>query len=50
MTNKIHFKAPVILDNLEGWGPSSIPNKYKDMPYQPFHKSENIGKVIILTL
>ena len=45
---KAHFLAPKILDNLKGWGPSTIPCKYKDMPYQPFYKSENIGKVLLL--
>jgi translation initiation factor 3 subunit D len=39
------FDPPVIQDNPTGWGPNSIPEKYRDMPYQPFSKSDRIGKV-----
>jgi len=40
-----HFIAPRIQENSEGWGPSSEPEKYKDMPYQPFSKADRLGKV-----
>lgn len=39
------FDPPVIQDNPTGWGPNSIPEKFKDMPYQPFSKSDRIGKI-----
>ena len=39
------FDPPLIQDNPTGWGPSSLPEKFKDMPYQPFSKSDRIGKV-----
>jgi len=35
----------VISDNPTGWGPSTIPAQFKDMPYQPFSKSDRLGKV-----
>lgn len=41
-----HFNPPVIQDNPNGWGPCSIPEQFKDMPYQPFAKSDWIGKVV----
>lgn len=39
------FNAPVIQDNPSGWGPCAVPDKYKDMPYQPFSKGDRLGKV-----
>ena len=43
-----HFVPPVIQDNPDGWGPCEVPDKYKDMPYQPFSKADRLGKVNIL--
>ena len=40
-----HFVPPAIEDNPRGWGPSSIPSEFKDMPYQPFAKGDRLGKV-----
>jgi len=39
------FIPPVIQDNPTGWGPNTIPMQFKDMPYQPFSKSDRLGKV-----
>ncbi len=39
------FAVPVIQDNPAGWGPNTIPSQFKDMPYQPFSKSDRLGKV-----
>ncbi|XP_048104994.1 eukaryotic translation initiation factor 3 subunit D [Alosa alosa] len=39
------FLAPVIQDNPSGWGPCAVPDKFKDMPYQPFSKGDRLGKV-----
>uniref|UniRef100_A0A8C2FJA2 Eukaryotic translation initiation factor 3 subunit D n=2 Tax=Clupeocephala TaxID=186625 RepID=A0A8C2FJA2_CYPCA len=38
------FHAPVIQDNPSGWGPCAVPEKFKDMPYQPFSKGDRLGK------
>ena len=49
MTAQIHhFIPPEIQENPNGWGPNSVPEQFKDMPYQPFSKSDRIGKVWIL--
>ena len=40
-----HFNPPAIQDNPTGWGPVSIPEQFKDMPYQPFSKGDRLGKV-----
>lgn len=40
-----HFKAPLIQDNVTGWGPCDMPEQFKDMPYQPFSKGDRLGKV-----
>ncbi|XP_046392789.1 eukaryotic translation initiation factor 3 subunit D isoform X1 [Ischnura elegans] len=40
-----HFKAPVIQDNVNGWGPCDVPDQFKDMPYQPFSKGDRLGKI-----
>lgn len=39
------FTLPFINDNADGWGPNNQPEKYKDLPYQKFSKSDRIGKV-----
>ncbi|CAN7978772.1 unnamed protein product [Ixodes persulcatus] len=39
------FVLPAIQDNPTGWGPCTIPPQYQDMPYQPFAKSDRLGKV-----
>lgn len=39
------FIPPIIQDNADGWGPVSVPDKFKDMPYQPFSKGDRLGKV-----
>ena len=42
---KARFNLPEIQVNQSGWGPSAIETKFKDMPYQPFSKSDRLGKV-----
>jgi hypothetical protein len=42
---KAPFSLPEIQVNQTGWGPSNIETKFKDMPYQPFSKSDRLGKV-----
>ena len=44
------FHAPVIQDNPSGWGPCAVPDKFKDMPYQPFSKGDRLGKVRLSVL
>ncbi|CAK8678193.1 eukaryotic translation initiation factor 3 subunit D-like [Clavelina lepadiformis] len=39
------FIPPTIQDNPDGWGPMDLPEKFKDMPYQPFSKGDRLGKV-----
>lgn len=46
----VHFEAPVIQNNSKGWGPCELPNQFKDIPYQPFSKSDRLGKVRIIML
>ena len=50
MTGKapVKFELPEIAENRQGWGPCFIPEKFADMPYQPFSKSDRIGKVHLL--
>lgn len=45
MTTSAHFSIPPIEDNEEGWGPSSIPDKFKDIPYYaPYNKGDKLGR------
>jgi len=39
------FITPKIQDNPNGWGPVGVPDKFKDMPFQPFSKGDRLGKV-----
>ena len=42
-----HFVLPNIPNNADGWGPSGLPEQFKDMPYQPFSKADRLGKVCL---
>ena len=39
------FSPLEIPENSDGWGPCSVPEQFKNMPYQPFNKSDKLGKV-----
>lgn len=39
------FTLLFVNDNADGWGPNNQPEKYKDLPYQKFSKSDRIGKI-----
>jgi translation initiation factor 3 subunit D len=43
--DKPSFETPGVVCNSDGWGPISIPEQFKDIPYQPFSKSDNLGQV-----
>ena len=43
--SQAHFQALFIVDNKDGWGPTDDTYQYKDMPYQPYSKSDQLGKV-----
>jgi hypothetical protein len=38
MTSLPTFSALTLTANPDGWGPSSLPEKYKDLPFSPFSK------------
>ena len=41
----MRFVFPTIHDNPSGWGPCSVPEQFRDTPYQPFSKDDRLGKV-----
>lgn len=48
--DRVAFTCPVILPNPTGWGPTGpLAEEFKDMPYQPFSKSDRIGKAADIT-
>lgn len=40
----LHFSIPDLSDNQDGWGPTTVPDQYKDVPYAPFNKGDRVGK------
>jgi hypothetical protein len=38
------FSIPTLHDNVDGWGPCTVPEEYKDIPYAPFSKNDRLGK------
>lgn len=42
---KPDFVTPGVVNNAVGWGPISIPEQFRDIPYQPFSKSDNLGSI-----
>ena len=43
--SELTFTLNLVNDNPLGWGPNNVPEKYQDLPYQKFSKSDRIGKV-----
>ena len=41
----VGFKLPDVEDNAEGWGPTSEPKQYTDVPFMPFGKGERLGRI-----
>jgi len=39
------FQLPEVEDNPTGWGPQGEPSVFAGIPYQPFSKSDKLGKV-----
>lgn len=40
------FDLPKLQFNEDGWGPTwEVPQTFRDMPYQPFCKSDRMGKI-----
>lgn len=39
------FEMPSLQCNDDGWGPCELSDTFRDMPYQPFSKSDRMGKV-----
>jgi hypothetical protein len=38
------FAVPEVVDNPDGWGPSTLPEHLKDVPFAPFGKTDKLGK------
>eukprot|EP00053_Salpingoeca_punica_P017232 m.165384 g.165384 ORF g.165384 m.165384 type:complete len:548 (+) comp17156_c0_seq2:122-1765(+) len=49
--DRARFVLPVVQDNKVGWGPAVAqpPALFKDVPYQPFSKSDRLGKAADIT-
>ncbi len=41
----VPFPVPAVVDNPDGWGPSTVPEHLKDMPFAPFNKGDKLGRV-----
>jgi translation initiation factor 3 subunit D len=39
------FEVPAIVDNDEGWGPTTIPDQLEGVPYAPFGKGDKVGRI-----
>jgi translation initiation factor 3 subunit D len=42
---KPSFQLPAIDDSPDGWGPSTLPKQFSDMPYAPFEKRAFLGRM-----
>lgn len=38
------FAVPAICENCDGWGPTTVPDHLKDVPFAPFGKGDKLGK------
>ena len=39
------FEVPGIVDNAEGWGPTTVPEQLEGLPYAPFGKGDKVGRI-----
>ncbi|KAK9826714.1 hypothetical protein WJX81_000679 [Elliptochloris bilobata] len=39
------FPTPAIVDNEEGWGPTTVPEVLEGVPYAPYAKAEKVGRI-----
>ena len=39
------FALPYVEDNVDGWGPVTLPRDLEGMPYAPYSKSDKIGRI-----
>ncbi len=46
---KPRFQVPLVHFNSSGWGPTTLPEKYVNLPYAPFGKSDRLGKAADFT-
>ena len=46
---KSRFSTPPVLVNPGGWGPTTLPEQFVGVPYNPFSKSDKLGKVADFT-
>lgn len=40
----VNFAVPDVQDNPDGWGPCSVPQHLKDVPFAPFGKGDKLGR------
>ncbi|TPX37186.1 hypothetical protein SmJEL517_g01073 [Synchytrium microbalum] len=45
-----HFATPIVYDNPNGWGPSTLPAGLSEIPYAPYSKSDRLGRVADWTI
>ncbi len=43
------FYTPRVHLNYDGWGPTTLPEQFVDVPYAPFGKADRIGKAADFT-
>lgn len=39
------FSIPDVVDNPDGWGPTTEPEHLKGIPYAPFGKGDKVGRI-----
>ena len=49
MASESTYELPSFAVNENGWGPSTLPDDYKDLPYSFFSRDENLGMIMDLT-
>lgn len=47
--NEALYEFPALSVNLSGWGPSCIPDQFRDLPFSLFNRDDNLGMIVELT-
>lgn len=39
------FVLPEVEENVDSWGPQSVPPQFDGVPFMPFQKGERLGRI-----
>ena len=47
--SEITYELPKLSVNTDGWGPSSLPEQFEDLPFALFSRDDSLGMIVELS-